>query len=116
MQLQERGIALYIILSIITCGIFGIYWYYCIASDLYNNRHNIPTTPVLTIVLYIVTGGIYGIFVYYKWGQAMTALCREHSIPDEDRAILYVILALFGFSIINMALIQNDLNQLARIG
>lgn len=29
-MIKERSIVLYIILSIITCGIFGLYWFVCI--------------------------------------------------------------------------------------
>jgi hypothetical protein len=113
MQLQQRSIALYIVLSIVTCGIFAIYWYYTIATDLYNTNNNLSTSPGITLLLYIVTCGIYGIYVYYKWGQALGAVCADKGIPGEDRSILYLVLAIFGLSIINMALIQSDINQLA---
>jgi len=114
MHLQQRSIAMNIILTIVTCGIFGLYWYYCVATDIYNNRNNIGTTPGITLLLNILTGGIYGMYVYYKWGQSMSELCREKNIPGEDRAVLYLILAIFGLSIVNMALIQNDLNLLSQ--
>ena len=32
-MIKERSIVLYIILSIITCGIFGLYWFVCITED-----------------------------------------------------------------------------------
>ncbi|MDL2233336.1 DUF4234 domain-containing protein [Ruminococcaceae bacterium OttesenSCG-928-L11] len=111
--MTQKNIALNIILSVVTCGIYGIYWYYCIATDIYNSRNNISTTPILTIVLNLVTCGIYGIYVYYKWGKAMYEVCTERGIPCEDRSILYLILSIFGLAIVNMALIQSDLNQMA---
>ncbi|MEM2912396.1 MAG: DUF4234 domain-containing protein [Candidatus Bathyarchaeia archaeon] len=35
--IPERSFALYLILTIVTLGIFGIYWYYCLIED--PNRH-----------------------------------------------------------------------------
>lgn len=35
--IEERNFWLYLILTLITCGIFGIYWYYTIIDD--GNRH-----------------------------------------------------------------------------
>ena len=32
-MIQKRNIAMYIILSIVTCGIFGIYWFICLTDD-----------------------------------------------------------------------------------
>jgi hypothetical protein len=113
MQLQQRSIALYVVLSLVTCGIFALYWYYTIASDIYNTNHTLGTSPGITLLLNIVTGGIYGIYAYYKWGQALNEVCVRKGIPGEDRAILYLILSIFGLGIINMALIQSDINQLA---
>jgi hypothetical protein len=113
MELQQKNIALYVVLSIVTCGIFGLYWYYTIATDIYNTNNNISTTPIVTLLLNIVTGSIYGVYVYYKWGQALKETCDEKGIPGEDRAVLYLVLSIFGLGIINMALIQSDINQMA---
>lgn len=109
---QQRSIALCIVLSIVTCGIYGIYWYYCIAQDVYNLNNTLSTTPGVTLLLNIVTCGIYGMYAYYKWGAAMNEVCVAKGIPGEDRSILYLILSIFGLAIVNMALIQSDLNQM----
>jgi H+/Cl- antiporter ClcA len=113
MQIQQRSIALYVVLSIVTCGIFALYWYYTIATDIYNSNNTLGTTPIVTLLLNIITGSIYGMYAYYKWGSALNAVCVEKGIPGEDRSVLYLILSIFGLGIINMALIQSDLNQMA---
>lgn len=107
---QQRSIALCIVLSIVTCGIYWIYWYYCIAQDVYSLNNNLSTTPGITLLLNIVTCGIYGIYAYYKWGQALNEVCVAKGIPGEDRSVLYLVLSIFKLSIVNMALIQSDLN------
>lgn len=40
-MIKNRNVALYIVLSIVTCGIFALYWFVCIADDantLSNNK------------------------------------------------------------------------------
>lgn len=32
-MIQQRNIAMCIILSIVTCGIYGLYWYACLTND-----------------------------------------------------------------------------------
>lgn len=39
--IQQRSIPMCIILSLITCGIYGIYWEYCIVQDS-NTASNDP--------------------------------------------------------------------------
>lgn len=76
-HIEQRNIALCIILSIITCGIYGLYWYYTAAG---------------------------------KVGEVQEFDRRPR---DGSLGILYLLLALFGFSIVSMALMQNELNKVA---
>ena len=57
-MIQKRNIAMYIILSIVTCGIFGIYWFICLTDDskLAANDNESASGPV-AFLLTIVTCG-----------------------------------------------------------
>lgn len=33
-MIKNRNVALYIVLSIVTCGIFALYWFVCLADDM----------------------------------------------------------------------------------
>lgn len=114
-SMEKRSIPVAIILTIVTCGIYGIYWYYKTAETFYNAQtsNGLNTSPIVTILLSIVTCGIYGIYAYYVWGKAMPEIFARYGFAGEDRSVMYIILSIFGFSIINMALIQNDFNILA---
>ncbi|MDL2324503.1 DUF4234 domain-containing protein [Ruminococcaceae bacterium OttesenSCG-928-A16] len=114
-MMKNRNIALYVILSIVTCGIFYIYWYYCIADDFYNQnpqlQNNLPTSPILTIVLNVVTCGLYGIYVAYVWGKATPEIMARYGRQAEDRSILYLIFSVVGLQIVTTCMIQNDFNN-----
>ena len=32
--MKYRSVGMCVVLSIITCGIYGIYWYYCLNEDI----------------------------------------------------------------------------------
>ncbi len=113
--MEKKSIVMYVILSIVTCGIFGLYWYYTVAKTYEDAQLQSPvgTTAGISLLLNIVTCGIYGIYTYYKWGANTPELFSRFGKAGEDKSIMYLILSLFGFSIINLCLIQNDFNQLA---
>ena len=111
--MENRSVALAIVFTIITCGIYGLYWIYKIAVGFESaqTQSRVATTPGITVLLYIVTGGIYGIYAYYMWGKASTEIAERYGRMGEDKAILYLILSICGLSIINDALIQTDFNM-----
>lgn len=59
----------------------------------------------------LITCGIYGIYWGYKMGEAMDDARAQHGEPAGSLPIIFLILNLFGLSIVTMALIQNELNK-----
>ena len=112
--MQKRNLAMCIVLSIVTCGIYGIYWMYLLAKDFddMQTQERVTTTPVVTVLLGYVTCSIYLIFAFYKWGKAMPEINARYGRPPEDKSMLYLLLCIFGLSLVAMALAQNDLNNL----
>ena len=113
--IQARDIAVAIILSVVTCGIYNIFWFIKMVDDV-NRAANDQSafSGGLTWLLSFVTGGIYGWYWYYQAGKKMAYAKQVRNMPVENQTeILYLVLAIFGMGIINMALIQNDLNKMA---
>ncbi len=115
--MQERNIAVSIILTIITCGIYGIYWFIVLTDDAkqLSNDNETPGGGV-AFLLTLITCGIYGIYWAYKMGKTIEKAKSNHAMRAEDNSILYLVLQLLGFGIINYALMQNDLNEIIRNG
>lgn len=111
---SERNIVLAIVLSIITCGIYGIYWFIVMTDDV-NRANQDPnaTSGGMAFLFTIITCGIYGLYWYYKMGKSLYEAGQKTGRPISDNSILYLILGLFGFGIISYALIQSDLNKFA---
>ena len=105
----ERNIALCIIFSLITCGIYGIYWLVCLNDELNAlSAEPSPTSGLLVVLLSIVTCGIYSFYWHYKMGCAVDRI--KHS---DNTGILYLVLAIVGLSIVNFALMQDAVNNVA---
>lgn len=112
--MQERNIAVCIILSIVTCGIYGLYWLYCIVEETNKMTGNEDATSGGTVILLsIVTCNIYLIYWMYVVGNRIDDLCVREGNSTGNRGILYLVLDLFGLGIVNYALLQNEINQRA---
>ena len=111
---QQRNIALCIILSIVTCGIYGLYWIYTLTEDT-NRLSGDPnaTSGGVVILLSIVTCNIYMWYWMYKQGEKLDQIKTARGLSSGNSGILYLILTLVGLGIVSYALMQNELNQLA---
>ena len=113
--IQPRDIAVAIILSIVTCGIYNIFWFIKMVDDVNRAANDQGAfSGGITWLLSFVTGGIYACYWYYQAGKKMTYAKQVRNMHvDNSTEILYLILAIFGLGIVNMALIQSDLNKMA---
>ena len=104
-----------IILSIVTCGIYGLYWFVVLSDDVkdYSNDQEMMSGGV-ALLLTIVTCGIFGIYWAYKLGKNMFTAQQINNLPATDNSIVYLLLEFFGLGIVAWAIIQSDLNAITR--
>ena len=114
-MVKNRNIVLQIVLSIVTCGIYGIYWFITLTDDAAAKAGDSEFSGVKAFLLTLVTCGIYGIYWYYKMGKTLKAAGDANGVAVEDNAILYLILGLFGFGIVAYCIMQSDLNKMADV-
>ena len=108
MQLEKREIVKCILLSIVTCGIYGIIWGINIARDAVKVKdQNADALLEILLVLFLPFVG------FYLCEKKLTEGCQALGIPHDDNSILYLILGIFGLGIVDYCLMQNDLNKLA---
>lgn len=110
-----RNIVISVVLSFLTCGIYGIYWF-IVMTDESNNLSEDPTCASggMAVLYTILTCGIYGIYWNYKMGKKLAEAGRLYDIPIVDNSVLYLILAIFRLDVVNYCLIQSDLNKFAK--
>lgn len=115
-MVQKRDIVKSIIFSLITLGIYGLYWVAKITDEskiLAKDENSLPSGGVV-VLLTIVTCGIYGFYWAYKIGQIQYKAAKAHNIEDaKDNSIMYLIIEIV-FSLINLILMQNEINKMAK--
>ena len=115
MDTRQRNIGLSIVLTIFTCGIYGIYWFIVLNNDVKQaSKDQTLANGGVAFLLTILTCGIYGYYWAYRMGKATLAARKEAGMDaSSDNSVLYVVLQFFGLAIVNYALIQNDMNAVA---
>lgn len=114
-HIEKKEIVTCILLSIVTCGIYGIIWLVNMINDInavcQDDKSNQSAGTV--ILLIIVTCGIYGIIYFYQVGSRMTEAGKKYGINIPDNSTVYLLLSIFGLQIVTYCLIQSDLNKIA---
>lgn len=106
--IEKRNIAVAVILSIVTCGIYGIYWMIKINDEVNQLAGEYEaTTGGMVFLFSLITCGIYGLYWLYKMGER----CDVIKGVNGSSGILYLLLGIFGFSIISYCLIQDTINK-----
>ncbi len=108
MAIKQRNIVTCILLSIVTCGIYGIYWTIVLAKDAVSVKD--PADSGLVEILLMLFLPFVGIFLAEK---KFAEGCAAKGIPHSDNSIVYLILGLVGLGIVGICMMQNDLNKLA---
>ncbi len=110
--MKQRNLALCIIFSIITCGIYELYWIVCITDETNELSEN-PNyaSGIFALLLTIVTCNIYGLYWAYQMGEKIDIIKQKRGKPTSNSGVLYLILQLI-FPLIGLVLMQNEVNQL----
>ena len=106
----NRNIALCIIFSLLTCGIYGLYWFVKLTDELNYNAQTKTAGGGTALVYTIITFGIYGFYWFYMQGKKVDEI---NGNANGSTGMVYIILAIFGLGIIPYCLMQNEINKIA---
>ena len=106
--IKERNLAFAIIMCFLTCGLYGIYWQVKVNDEALALADEKGPSGIVVILLSIITCGIYGFFWAYKMGACTD---KMKGVQNGNSGIIYIVLTLFGLSIVNMALTQDAINN-----
>lgn len=108
MNIEKRSIVTCILLSIVTCGIYQIYWIVKLGKEAVSVKD--PNDSGLTEILCMLFLPFLG---DYLAGKKLYEGASAMGIQISDNSIVYLVLGLFGLGIVSISLIQNDLNKIA---
>ena len=109
--MKQRNIAVCILLPF--CNMRNLW---DLLDDCLNDETNalsgrIGTSGGTVFLFSLITCGIYSLFWMYQMGNAVEMLHEQHGEPRGSAPVVYLLLSLFGFSIVAYALLQYELNK-----
>ena len=109
--MKKRNVAAVVILTIITFGIYGIYWGYVTARDLQkeSGEEKIPLTALLALLILSSNAG--GALLGYDCHHTLNVLQARNGKPQSYDLTLWLILGGI-IPVVTMAFIQNEVNKL----
>lgn len=96
---DDRGLLSYILLSIITCGIYSYYFIYKMASDVNTACEGDGEQTaglVAFILLSFVTCGIYALIWYYKLGNRLASNAGRYGLSFQENGTTVLMWCIFG--------------------
>ncbi|MFV0517056.1 MAG: DUF4234 domain-containing protein [Aminipila sp.] len=114
-MVKERNVVICILLSIITFGIYGLYWFVCLTDEALGLSQEKGACGILALIFDLITFGLYGWYWAYKMGDRVYIAKEKYKIYDgsSNNGVLYLILNIIGLGIVTNLLIQMDLNKFA---
>ena len=118
----DRGVIGWLLLSIVTCGIYSYYFLYCLARDInVMCQDDGDSTPGLAafILLSFVTCGFYALYWYYKIGNRLQANAPRYGLMFQENGTTVLMWQIVGAllcglgSIFAMNIIIKNTNAMA---
>ena len=107
--IQPRNIAVAIILSIVTCGIYSIYWMIKLNDEVNQMSGETGATSGGMVFLFsLITCGIYSYYWLYKMGERCDRIKGD---PKGYSPLLYLVFGILGLGIVSYALMQDVINK-----
>ena len=111
-MIQNRSVAMVIILSLITCGIYPLYWLYQTAAGLENEgKSGTGLSPALVLVIALFFPSVGYLLFGMTADQNINNIKTKMGLPVTDNKVIYMVLG-FLIPIVLVALFQNEINQL----
>lgn len=111
-MIAKKNIVTCIILTVITCGIYGIVWFINLTDDIGYLSEDEKLNGAKAFIYTIITCGIYGFFWAYNVGKGIEKAQEKRNLPATDNSAIFIILQLCGLGIITCCIAQDEINKM----
>lgn len=112
---HQINIAMAIILTIVTCGIYGIFWQYKQIEALNAFKGDEEYSFAAWFFLTIITCGIFGIYYEYKMANGINEIKHARGgHVDSNLPLICMLLSIFGLVIVSFAIQQGEINKMTQ--
>jgi len=108
-MVKERNPILVILFTVLSCGIYGMYWMYDTSREL-NEKGVLEYTPGKMLLFLLLAGctcGITGFIALWKYSEAIEKLSKG----EKTKAMLFILALFFAPGFYYLA--QAELNKYA---
>lgn len=111
--MTNRSVATVVILTIVTCGIYGLYWLYVTADGLENYGRTGSVSPVVQLILAIFVSVAGYVLFGIAANENLNSIRAQKGLPPVDNKVAYILLGLF-IPIVLIGLVQSEINKLTQ--
>lgn len=118
-MISERSPVMVAALSVLTCGIYYLFWMYQAETELRDALGDEEIKPGQDVLLTIVTCSIWSVYAEYRNAQKIHAalLSRDPYAKDQSEVVLLLNVASYFIGMtwaVATYMLQEDLNKLSR--
>jgi len=116
--LTRRSPITVVVLSLVTFGLYALYWLYVTTEELAQETGHGDLSPTMDVLLAICTFGLWGMYAAYRNAGIVHEELAAAGITRQDKSLVVgVALAATFFSgwawLVAVAVLQEELNLLA---
>ena len=108
---EQREPVTVLLLSLVTCGIYGIYVLYQMSMEFRNALNREDINPQTDLILTIVTCGIWGIYLVYRNAKLTLEMQQRVGLPENDISTVAIILSVVGLYVVALFMLQGEMNK-----
>ncbi len=112
-MLTNRSVVAVILLTVVTCGIYGLYWVYDTMNSLEQTTGQQSSVNAIACLLLCIFVAPVG-FILFGMGadEQINMIKAQRGIPTKDNKVMYMILGFF-LPIVLLPMVQDEINKLA---
>ena len=114
-MMMKRDLSVSVALTIVTCGIYGLFWFLCLHKDTQKLSGKTSCSAGVAFLLRLLTCNIYGLIWVYQRGKLIREAYQKRGHDKFEYSELYLLLSLIGLEVVSYALIQRELNKIIDI-
>lgn len=117
---KERSLISVLLLTLVTCGIYYLFWVYETARDMDELLGESDIPPAVHVLLFLITGTLWGYAFDVLTARKIARLQAKFGLPIQDNTLLYLIFDILGagpvagLGLVTILLEQGALNDIYR--
>ncbi len=110
---QREAVTL-LLLTIVTCGIYGLVWKYQTTEELRQATGDDTINPMLDVILPVLTCGVWTIYTHHRNAKKIFELAQRAGVPRTDQSTTVILCDIFGLALVASFILQGEYNALAQ--